>query len=280
MRALPKPEFSAEEVFRTCISKVRNRQLKDRFLNCIPEIIQDSADYDSKAIVAQLHLFPQKSCVNGDVTQDEMEKIYTSRMVGKTGPGRHYYESLRYPVKDDKCPFCGQRISSTLDHYLAKADYPSLVVTPTNLVPACKDCNFIKNDVSPTRSEEETLHPYYDNIEGSQWICAKVLRTSPVSFHFYVEPPDDAAHLQTERVKHHFQLYDLNTLYRSEAATEISDIAYQMKMLLEKAGPLAVRQDLLERAESCFNNRKNSWKTAMYQALATDDWYCSEGAGL
>jgi hypothetical protein len=149
-----------------------------------------------------------------------------------------------------------------------------------NQEPACKDCNEIKSTAGPTKSEEETLHPYFDDIDGDQWLFAKVLQTSPVAFSFYIKPPTTASPLLAERVKYHFKLYKLDALYKSEAATEVSDMAYQMKNLLKTSGPQAVQQHLAETANSCLHSRKNSWKTAMYQALAVDSWYCNIGVGL
>lgn len=280
MRPLPKPTFSAEEVFRISISKVRDEDLKTRLEGCIPEIITDSVDFDNKATTAQLHQITKKTHVNGNVTKDEMIKVYTGRMVNKKGPGRRYYEKLRYPKGHDKCPLCGQLPIKSLDHYLAKTDYPTLAVSPNNLVPACKDCNEIKSTAAPTKSEEETLHPYFDNIDGDQWLYAKVLQTSPVSFSFYINPPTGASPILAERVKYHFKLYKLDALYKTEAATEVSDMAYRMSNLLIISGPQVVQQHLAETANSCFHSRKNSWKTAMYQALAADSWYCNIGAGL
>lgn len=280
MRPLPEPTFSAEEVFRLSISKVRDADLKIRLEGCILEIIADSIDFDNKATTAQLHSIAKKTHVNGNVTKDEMVKVYTDRMVNKKGPGRSYYEKLRYPIGHDKCPLCGQLPIKSLDHHLAKTDYPSLAVSPNNLVPACKDCNEIKSTAAPTKSEEETLHPYFDNIDGDQWLFAKVLQTTPVAFSFYIKPPATASPLLTERVKYHFILYKLDAVYKSEAATEVSDMAYQMNNLLKMAGPQAVQQHLAETANSCLHSRKNSWKTAMYQALAADSWYCNIGVGL
>lgn len=280
MRTLPRPTFSAGDVFQTSISRVRNRALKIRLENCLSEVVQDSLDYEIKANSAQLHLFPKKSVVNGNVSKLEMEKIYTGRMVPKDGPGRTYYEKLRYPPGNDKCPFCGQRPSSTLDHYLAKSDYPTLVVSPVNLVPACKDCNFIKSNSSPTKSEEETLHPYFDNIDDQQWLYGRVNQTSPPSISYYIEAPTNASSLLEKRVQYHFQQYELDELYASEAASELSDIAYLMDKILRDAGPQTVKQHLEGIAESCAQNKRNSWKTAMYQALALDNWYCTIGALL
>lgn len=278
MRSLPKPIFNTEEVFLTCISRIKNTDLKCRLVQGLTEVKNDATIFEEKANLSQLHQMPKKSIINENITKEELEKVYTYRMARKKAPGRFFYEKLRFSSNDGKCPFCGQRPASTLDHYLAKADYPTLVVTPTNLVPACKDCNFIKNSTFPTKSEEETLHPYFDDISENQWLYAEVIQTLPASLKYFIKPPDSATPLVSERVKYHFKMYELGELFASEAATELSDISYLMNKLFEKAGEESVREHLKEIAESCLHNRKNSWKTAMYQALSNDKWYCSEGA--
>lgn len=277
MRALPRPDFSAETVFRATISRVQDDDLKARLEGCIPEIILDSYDYDTKAAHAQLHLIQKKTHVNGNVTQKELEAVYTGRMVPKSGPGRTYYEKLRHPTDDGKCPLCDHLPIKTLDHYLAKTDYPSLAVSPNNLVPACRDCNTIKSAVFPTRSEEETLHPYFDNIEVSQWLFARVMQTTPASIYYYINAPTDSTVIFAKRVKYHFELYQLNSLYKSEAASELRNISFQMKKLFRSGGPDAVKQQLIERAESSLHERLNSWRSAMFQALANDVWYHTTG---
>ncbi|WP_145949469.1 HNH endonuclease [Paenibacillus sp. Y412MC10] len=280
MRPIPRPTFSVKEVFTTSISRIRDPDLKARLEGCLNEIIIDSDIYDTKATNATLHQISKKTHINVNVTKDEMNKVYTDRMVNKKGPGRNFYEKLRYPNGFDKCPLCGHLPIKTLDHYLAKTDHPSLAVSPNNLVPACNDCNQIKNAATPTCSEEETLHPYFDDIDDEQWLFARVVQTTPVSFNFFIQPPENAPDLLAKRVKYHFELYKLNRLYKSEAATEISDITYQLKSLLNKAGPIAVKKHLSEMAISCLESRKNSWKTAMYEALSNDSWFCNHGISM
>ncbi len=280
MQTLPRPSFTVSDVFKASISKVRQKDLKDRLINCLPEIIDDAQKYEEKVTSAELYLFPKKTVIAGNVTAKELEKVYTYRMVPKNSPGRIYYNKLRYPQGSDKCPLCGQRPLSTLDHYLSKTDYPTLSVLPINLVPACKDCNYIKSNSFPTKSEEETLHPYFDNIEGDKWLYATVNKTSPPSLTYYIDAPSNAPLKMAERVKYHFDLYDLGTLYTSEAAAELADISYLMKILRNDIGPEAVQEHLSATAQSCEINRMNSWKSAMYQALASDPWYCDKGAKL
>ncbi|GMK40557.1 hypothetical protein PCCS19_36130 [Paenibacillus sp. CCS19] len=278
MRTLPKPPFTAEEVFRQSISRVKDSELKQRLSNCLPEIITDSDNFDIKASSAQLHLIQDKPLVNNDVTVEEMEAVYVGRMAKIGGPGRDYYNRLRNAPVNGKCPLCGQRPVGTLDHYLPKSKHPSLAVSPNNLVPACGDCNFIKKASQPTKSEEEPLHPYYDNIETQKWLHAEVVRSNPVAFWFYISPPPGASELITERVKLHFSQYKLADLYASEAASELADIAFWMRELHQSGGPEVIRQHLTDTARSCTRNQINSWKTAMYEALANDEWYWNFGA--
>ncbi|WDQ32179.1 HNH endonuclease [Paenibacillus marchantiae] len=279
MRALTKPEFSAETVFLASISRVKNKELKQRLEDCLNEIIRDATDYDLKATEAKLHLLQKKTILNGNVTRKEMEAVYTDRFAKLKTPGRHFYDKLK-ETDDGKCPLCNQLPVKTLDHHLAKSDFPSLALSPNNLVPACSDCNTIKKAAFPTSSEEETLHPYFDNIEDDQWLFADVLQTYPISMNFFIKPPTQVTELLAHRVLHHFNFYKLNTLYKSEAASELRNIAYQMRNLFELAGPEAVKEQLIERSESSFHDRLNSWKSAMYQALSNDNWYITTGIQL
>ncbi|SCW87258.1 HNH endonuclease [Paenibacillus tianmuensis] len=277
MRSLKLPDFTVETVFRASIERVQDKDLKKRLEACIPEIKKDTEEYALKASNAQLHLIKKKTHVNGDVTREELEAVYTGRMVPKKGPGRFYYEKLRYQTDDGKCPLCAQLPVKTLDHYLAKSGYPSLALSPTNLIPACSDCNKTKNASSPSRSEEEPLHPYFDNINDSQWLFARVIQTTPASLSFYIIPPTGASVLLAQRVTYHFELYQLNSLYSSEAASELRNISYQMKKLYNNGGPDAVKQQLMDRAESSLHENLNSWKSAMFHALANDHWYHTTG---
>ncbi|TGA97710.1 hypothetical protein E4665_11460 [Sporolactobacillus shoreae] len=68
-------------------------------------------------------------------------KVYTQKMVPKSQLGRPYYDLFLSLPPNEKCPYCGQKKVSTLDHFLPKSVYTPLIVTPTNLVPSCKDCN-------------------------------------------------------------------------------------------------------------------------------------------
>jgi len=277
MWPLKKPKLDARTVFETCISKVRNAGLKGR-LESIADDIHDAAEeYEAGATDTELHLIAQATNVGGVVTADEMVKVYKGRMVPATSPGRADYDTIVAGAPHSRCPLCGHRVVSTLDHVLGKAQYPALAVSPLNLVPSCADCNKSKLTASPATAEDEFLHPYFDDIENDLWLMADVVQSSPVSIRFYVEPNAAWDATMSARVENHFRLLGLNRLYTSQAAEEFLNIRHQLEGLHAQGGAAAVRDFLQETRESRKAARVNSWQTAFYTATADSGWYCDGG---
>ena len=152
-----------------------------------------------------------------------------------------------------------------------------LVVSPLNLIPACKDCNTTKNDDIPTSPEDETIHPYYDDIENDTWLQACVIEDHPVSVTFSVTEENDFDQLLNRRIKKHFDVFHLGALYSSYAADEINNIKYSLNKLYEAGGANKVKEHLSDEAESREYANLNSWQTALYKCLADSDWFCENG---
>jgi len=278
MRKIDKPLDLPEEVFRICISHIQNVDLKSRLELCEPAIIAASHEMETKAILSDLHSIATSENVSGLVTGKEMERVYTDRMAKKNSPGRPFYDRLISTPAHGRCPLCGQRIVSTLDHHLPKAFYPALAVAPLNLVPSCRDCNTIKINSIPRTAEQETLHPYFDNVNDDIWLKCYVVEESPASVIFYVDPPAYWADLLSKRVKHHFEILKLASLYGSHSADELSSIRYSLRKLLSSGGKESVFSFLQDAAASkAAGLPKNSWQTAFYVGLANNDWFCEGG---
>jgi 5-methylcytosine-specific restriction endonuclease McrA len=280
MRKLAKPSEHAEEVFLLCISRVQNSTLKTRLSNCKDLITEAAEEFDKKVTKGLLHTIHLESLVNGDLTAKELEDVYTLRMVGQGSPGRSLYDKLKLTPTYGICPLCSHRTVTTIDHYLPKAKYPRLSVVPVNLIPSCSDCNKLKLDAYPTCSEEESLHPYYDDLENEVWLKARVNQTTPPSIIFSVDPPSTWSKLLSDRAKFHFKILSLNSLYAAQAAVELTNINHRLNSIYKISGAKSVRQYLLENAESRLNANKNSWQTAMYTAIANDNWFCNGGFKL
>ena len=279
MVKITKPIDNPKEVFETCISNFRDEVFKSKLKSVGTYIESEANSYDANASLNNLSSIPQQTNVNGIISVDDMKKVYEQKFVKKGQPGRKYYEKLRLSAKNNICPLCNQRTVTTLDHVLPKTLYPSFSVTPFNLIPACADCNKIKDTYKPSTAQEEILHPYYDDISFIQYLYAKFDERIPISIDFYITSSNPQTMLE-KRLQKHFELFKLNKLYTANAAEELSNIQYRLKRLFVSSGENGVKEYLQEEFESRYENNKNSWQTAMYKVLSESDWFCNGGFGI
>jgi hypothetical protein len=279
MRTLGKPDDTPSAVFRLCISKVKNRDLKRRLTSVEPIVVKTSEDYNIAAESAALHTFPRSADV-GLITRDEMIDVYVGRMVPETQPGRVVYDRLMNAPALGRCPLCGVGLVKTLDHHLPKTQYTALSVTPTNLIPSCYWCQFSKRQGYPTTAGEQTLHPYYDDFTNDRWLRAEVIETRPASFVFSVDPPNGWTEETANRLRSHMKTFCLYDLYSSNAGSELRNMHYRLNELFIDGGPGSVRTHLLEEAATRRAANLNSWETATYNAAAASDWFCDRGFEL
>lgn len=277
MWAVERPPFEAGETFNICISRVQNCDLRDRLRRIRGDVVTAAAEYEARANAQTLNLIAATQSVAGIVTADEMVSVYNQRMAGKRGPGRAIYDAIKLLPKGDRCPFCDQRNISTLDHILPKTLYPSLTVTPNNLVGACMECNKAKLDFAPNTQEEVILHPYFDNITADRWLVAQVVQQNPCAIVFDIHRPPSWDDVTEARARRQFNFFRLPYLYSSEAAREIANIRHNLQTHFRTGGAATVRHELICQWQSRRANRVNSWQTAMYHAIAHDDWFCGGG---
>lgn len=276
IRKLPKPIDNVREVFLDCISNIQDETFKDRLDSCKDEIACATLEFETKVQDNQTYTIQTNDNIGRKITNVEMRKIYTDKMVKKSQPGRKYYDKYLTAPKNGICPLCGHREATTLDHYLPKMKYPSLAVSPSNLIPSCRDCNFEKNDNKFRNSTEETIHPYFDDIENQIWLYAKIVEQDEIIITFGVKKPSLWSDLLYERAKNHFEQFKLNKLYSTHAAGEFESVRYMLIKIYKKAGSDSLRNHLKESLESCEIAHKNAWKTAMYRALYESQWFCYE----
>lgn len=282
MRSLPPPtnenaqQFSAGEVFETCISKVRDVALMAQLQAVRPVVEAEAADYDAKATVAQLYLKNSHDHV-GAVSGDEMVKVYTVRMVPKKSKGRPIYDQIMAAPMHGRCPLCGIGTVNTLDHYLPKTHFPVYSVTPNNLVPACSWCQKAKGEYFTDQEEKQLLHPYFDDIDDEVWLEAEVVAGAPAGFRYFSSPPDHWMPATKGRVVAHLKELNLPVLFSSNAGSRLSEIRARLVGLHQKGGEAAVRAYLQEELASIEADHKNSWAAAMYRAAVASDWFCNGG---
>ena len=147
MKPLNKPNIKVEDIYSICVENFRDKGLVNRLISCEDKIVKASNTFEGMAINHETYKFNEEIADKGIVTNKELKSIYTKKLAAPKSIGKKYYSELLSIPQNNICPLCGTRIVSTLDHYLAKSKYPSLAVTPCNLIASCRDCNFDKLDI-------------------------------------------------------------------------------------------------------------------------------------
>lgn len=276
MRSLPKPTARVRAVTQLCASTLRKPDLSARLATILDALDAGEADYEYRGTRAELFQVAETAEV-GTVTRDEMQTLYTTKLSRKGEPARAIYDAIRASPKYGKCPLCAERIVSTLDHYLPQTAHALFAITPLNLVPACSDCNKAKSAKQATSAHEQTLHPYFDDVDGDVWLSARVVEeVSPVLV-FAVDPPNTWSNITKDRVRSHFHMFGLSLLYTIKASQELAQNRHYLIRLADSAGPDGVREFLQEQAVSRGAVEKSSWQAAMYRALSGSRWFWEGG---
>ncbi|MGL6011742.1 MAG: HNH endonuclease [Shewanella oncorhynchi] len=279
------PVYPTKYVYDLCVEGVESIDLVDKyreafkFFNCAAE------DYLNKACVGQLYLIEALTTKETDVvvaglTRKQLTNIYSTYFVTSSKPARKIYDLILAAAAPDLCPFCGLHEATTVDHYLPKAKFPLLSIYLMNLVPACKDCNTGKGTKIATSPEKQVFHPYFDKniFNNGQWLYARVNESSPPSISYYINPPAYWREEDKGRAHSHFHDFKLGSRFSTKAANELSTANLKANRCYSKSrDAILVKEQLHEEYEVSKELQLNHWKTAMYQALYSSDWYCDGG---
>lgn len=283
MRNMPNPVQNGGAIFTLCVNSIANLTLKTNFNAVAASINISCLDYLTKGGTGNLYQIPPDYSTNdaiylGVATKKDFKNVYTQQMVGEDKPGRLVYDILLASAPGGKCPLCGFAQATTLDHYLPKAKFPQFSVFPSNLVPACGPCNFGKRAELALTRGGQSIHPYFDAaLIGEQWLFADVVPGNPLTIRYFTNPPVDWLHDEKERVESHFVLLDLREKYSTEASDELANIRDTILRYTANLGAAIISADLLATSNDRFKIHKNSWQTALYQALGQSVWYCQGG---
>ena len=284
MILLKKPDLNTTTVYEACRSGVSDAALAQRFKTGAVAVEAIAVEYETKAAAQQLYTLQASARGQGGqqvlagLTKNEFTDLYSKHMVGRKKPGRTYYDQLMMLAPLGKCPFCGFGHASTLDHFLSKSLYPAFSVLPINLIPSCKDCN--KGKIASVITQGNQIpHPYFesDAIETDIWLFADVIESTPPTVRYFIKPPIGWPPDLIQRVTIYFQDFVLASRFAVEAASELTSICYILTALKTAED----RDKLLKlKSNGERGNRKNSWKAALFEALANSAWFLADGYRL
>lgn len=278
MKSLTPVTYKASDVLTLCADSIRDENIK-AYLGALAKTVADAETaYLAAGQAGTLYLVPTSDVI-GDMSNAAMKKVYKETFV-KSVKTRPIYNEIMSLPEHGICPACGQNSVKQLDHYLAEAHHSALVITPINLVPMCGDCNKAKLHAQPAAPDQQTLHPYFDNVEDGVWLTAKVIEGETPALRFFPNPPQQWTDLKRQRILFHFAKFQLGALYGTQSGAELTSIGYSLRRIRDAVGPSGVRDDLSDRALSAGHANSNSWRTAMFTALAASDWFVDQGVLL
>lgn len=270
MNKLPSPPFLLSEVLESCI-KSSNSPNKIRLRSLVDSINQKSTEYETKLLSHQL--YDLKSILSND-DKKFMKNLYKTKFVSdRVGD---YYNTLLALTPHGICPYCQAGQVSTIDHYIAKSVIPDLSVTPTNLLPACRDCNTNKLDVSFTCSEEEHLHPYFDVIDDVDFLICTIDYNTKNNIFFIYSIKNLTDTVLYTRINNHFKYFKLFEKY-SILANQFffNDIAADFVDHLNRQHICYIKDEIQNKYLRWNQNNKNSYKTVLLKVLSeskNDAW--------
>ena len=111
-------------------------------------------------------------------------------------------------------------------------------------------------------------------LQTDYWLFAEVRESTPAIVKYFVDPPSSWSCDLVQRIKNYFVSFDLARRFAIEAAAEIASLTELLDSLMT--------QDLRHAhlsfiAQTERQNRRNSWKAALYEALANSDWFQHDG---
>lgn len=268
MLRLRKPTIGLLNVYNDCIS---DKNAIRKTFNIHADYIDSSIIFfneifNIKAQTESLHTLPVLKRVFGCITAAELENLYTNGMVTLVD-GRKHYNTLINSAAEDTCPLCALRKVNTLDHYLPKAHYPQYAISPINLYPCCTDCNKAKGDKKNLAKEEQTINPYFDNIENIQWLSARVVKDPIVRIVYYVDLPRGYPVTLKARIQNHFDTLEIKSLYASNAASLLTSNRLNFQSLYRDEGPAGLCKHLNRTRDSIAEKNLNQWDAVCYSAL-------------
>jgi len=268
---LESPSLNYRNVLIKCVQGIHEKDLQKRVYDNIENFTTRSETYEELANANKL--FQIDGAEKDSFTYHNMTFLY-----GKLRDSSHSRPYYNYILGTSLfCPYCGVQSSNTLDHYLPKKHYPMYSIDPVNLLPCCSDCNSKKSEHKQLEGKE-TFHPYFDTLGHERFLFVELVnKDNTLAFRYYVSKPSSLSEEEFIKMKNLFDLLKLGKLYSVLASGELHSQIYQLKELYNIGGAKAVAQCLNDIYVSTLNTGVNSWKTALYEAVKDNTWFCNEG---
>lgn len=265
MRKIDKPEFAIKEV---CDAMP--------CLKYSERVIEKTNNYDKYIKELRPLYEDEKNYISLDNEyKDHMKKMYSERFSNKQYDVYRFYKGIRNSQKS--CPYCNifsHRITQ-VDHYLPKSKFPSLAISPENLVPICTDCNDEKSNYYSLNRNEMLIHPYLDDFISNpfDYIKCEIIESIPIGFRIYIDKLENWNECQYNRVRFHFKKLHLDEIYRTYFEEEFQAYIYEIEELVMENDIEQLKKNIMRRVNSYKRSNTSPWLYAGFDSLQKSEWF-------
>lgn len=276
MWSVDPPPVTALDAARACARGVRSTDLAGRIKSSESAFAANSAALKQAADTHQLHLVNASTYSVPKLGDGELKKLYTQQMAKVGRPGREIYSAIIARARHGLCSYCQYGAARTLDHFVPKSGVPALSIDPWNLIPCCRDCNSALLEQYADDEDLQLLHPYSLPPVG-RWLYAEINHSHPVTATFIVDPDADLATSIRKRLINQFLKLNLGRLYAVVAAQDIAEAIQTLSTHFAASAVEEVSDHLRGLSSMAFAYDDNSRRAVLFEALADDEWFCSNG---
>lgn len=255
-------EFDYDEIFNNCTNSIDNKKKRKSRILGYKNIIDSNNESYSVCSSKNVEFKSDYSPFNFEKLSADMIWLYDNKFSKKESPGRKYYNDIKLSTPNERCPYCLWHTVKEVDHYLPKSVVPVLSITPQNLVPVCKDCNFQKG-----HSEELIPNPYFDNLDSETYLtCSIRIVEDVLVFNYGIIKPINMDSSIFKKLENLFNQINIFHDYSNLAQDKFNDDIVLIKDYINsKTLFFRSLNALIKGRKNGF--KKNTWEYAYYNAL-------------
>jgi hypothetical protein len=176
------------------------------------------------------------------------------------------------------CQHCTLTLNESLDHYVAKNDFPEFAVHPLNLLPCCNKCNQIKSSNWRKDGKRTSLNLYLDQLPKEQYLFVEIFLDSrgEIDFKYRLDNPSAIDGDLFKLLEDHYRTFKLFERIREKSVPVITELQTAIRQRLNNLNIEVILDDIIKISESFKTNfGDNYWLSILQIALAKSPIFLS-----
>ncbi|QJT80832.1 HNH endonuclease [Kosakonia sp. MUSA4] len=276
--------YTFDQIYESCVIGVKKRSFNADEIKLNAFLRANHNYYRIYANYGLLHLYIDKAEDMG-WNKEYLLHLYNQRLSKNGTTAREYYNLLKSYSADNKCTLCHISEADSLDHFLPKELFPSLTISPNNLIPSCDKCNKKKLEYFTSQKDAQLIHPRFEGYYNSFWLLA---RFDEKQNRIIIFPNKNIYHensIEYQRILKHIDRLGLTTVYEANAMRKVREIVRATTINSNLTLKEAVTKEI-ETLQANFEEYMEAkftfdiWKWITCMALLQSDYFLANGTKI